>query len=122
RSDSGSLFPLSPSVASVDGTVRNRSIAAFGQLIYNVTDAIRLTGGLRYTDDKRDMVLRNRDRNVLSGVVTSSLGTVADRLLDGDATDPLRATFQRKFNYVSYLASADWQASDNLFVYLKTSR
>jgi iron complex outermembrane receptor protein len=122
RSDSGSLFPLSPSVASVDGTVRNRSMAAFGQLIYNVTDAIRLTGGLRYTDDKRDMVLRNRDRNVLSGVVTSSLGTVADGLLDGDATDPLRATFQRKFNYLSYLASADWQASDNLFVYLKTSR
>ena len=122
RSDSGSLFPLSPSVASVDGTVKNRSTAAYGQLIYNLTDAVRLTGGLRYTDDKRDMVLRNKDRNVLTNVVTSSLGTVADGLLDGDANDPLRATLERKFNYLSYLVSADWQASDDVFVYIKTSR
>lgn len=122
RSDSGSLFPLSPSVASVDGTVRNRSMAGFGQLIYNVTETVRLTGGLRYTKDKRNMVLRNKDTNVLSGVVTSSLGTVADGLLDGAASDPLRASFERNFSYWSYLASADWQATDDVFLYVKTSR
>jgi iron complex outermembrane receptor protein len=91
-------------------------------VIFEVTDAVRLTGGLRYTEDTRDMVIRNRDTNVLTGAVTSSLGTVADGLLDGDPSDPLRATFKRKFNYWSYLVSADWQASDNVFFYAKTSR
>ena len=59
---------------------------------------------------------------MLTGVVTSSLGTVADGLLDGDASDPLRASFQRSFNYWSYLVSVDWQANDDLFLYAKTSR
>jgi iron complex outermembrane receptor protein len=122
RSDSGSLFPLSPSVGTVDAEVRNRSMAGYGQLIFAVTDSVRLTGGLRYTDDKRQMVLRNRDTNVLSGVVTSSLGTVADGLLDGDPNDRFRATFERNYNYWSYLVSADWQATDDLFFYAKTSR
>lgn len=122
RSDSGSLFPLNPAVATVDGVVRNESIAGYGQLIFNVTDTLRLTGGLRYTEDQRDLVIRNRDTNLLTGVVTSSLGTIADGLLDGDPNDPLRATFTRSFSYWSYLLSADWQATNNLFFYAKTSR
>ncbi|CAM4187436.1 TonB-denpendent receptor [Novosphingobium lubricantis] len=32
-----------------------RSLAAFGQLTYSVADNVRLTGGLRYTDEKKDM-------------------------------------------------------------------
>jgi iron complex outermembrane receptor protein len=122
RSDSSSLFPLSPSVATIDAIVRNKSIAGFGQIIFEVTDGVRLTGGLRYTEDTRDMVIRNRDTNVLTGAVTSSLGTFADGLLDRDSTDPFRATFQRKFDYISYLLSADWQANDNVFLYAKTGR
>lgn len=121
-SESSSLFPLSPSVGIIDGTVRNKSVAGYGQVIFNVTESVRLTGGLRYTEDKRDMVLRNRDRNVLTGAITSSLGTVADGLLDGNTSDPFGATLNRKFNYWSYLVSADWQANDNLFFYAKTSR
>jgi iron complex outermembrane receptor protein len=97
-------------------------VAGFGQLIYNVTETVRLTGGLRYTKDKRNMVLRNKDTNVLTGAVTSALGTVADGLLDGAASDPLRASFERNFSYWSYLASADWQATDDVFLYVKTSR
>jgi iron complex outermembrane receptor protein len=121
-SESSSLFPLSPSVGIIDGTVRNKSVAGYGQVIFSVTDAVRLTGGLRYTEDKRDMVLRNRDRSAFTGAVTSSLGTPADGLLDGNTSDPFRATLNRKFNYWSYLVSADWQANDDLFFYAKTSR
>lgn len=122
NSDSSSLFPLSPSVATIDSVVRNQSLAAFGQVIWKATDAIRITGGLRYTEDKRALTIRNRDRNVLTNVVTSSLGTVADGLLDGDASDPFRASFSDSFSYWSYLVSADWQATDNMFFYAKTSR
>lgn len=34
-------------------TARNRSIAAFGELTYSLTDAWRVTGGLRYTRDEK---------------------------------------------------------------------
>ena len=96
RSDSGSLFPLNPAVGTVDAVVRNQSLAGFGQIIFNVTDSIRLTGGLRYTEDERELVLRNRDTNVLTGVVTYALvltgpgGVILDDLRDVDHTDPFR--------------------------------
>lgn len=122
RSDAGSLFPLNLLRGSIDAIVRNRSTAAYGQIIYNLTDTVRLTAGTRYTKDRRDMVLRNKDTNVLTGAVTSALGTVADGILDGDPNDPLRATLSRDFDYWSYLLSADWQATDNIFLYIKTSR
>jgi len=128
RSDSGSLFPLNPAVGTVDAVVRNESIAGFGQLIFQVTDSVRLTGGLRYTEDKRRLELRNRDRNVLTNVTTSALtltnaaGAIISDLRDGNPADPFLATFERKFNYWSYLVSADWQANDDLFFYAKTSR
>jgi len=128
NSVSASLFPLNPAVAFIDSEVRNQSLAGFGQIIFNVTDSIRITGGLRYTEDERSLIIRNRDTNVLTGVVTSSLlltgpgGVVLDDLRDGDPSDPFRASFERKFSYWSYLFSADWQATDDLFFYAKTSR
>src|SRR3546814_19900615 len=60
RSRSASLFPLSPGIGVVDGTVRNQSLAGFSQLIYEIFDGVRLTGGLRYPEDKRRPVPRNR--------------------------------------------------------------
>lgn len=128
NSNSSSLFPLNPSTNLIDSEVRNQSVAGFAQLIYNVTDSIRLTGGLRYTEDSRELIIRNRDTNVLTGVVTSSLiltgpgGVIIDDLRDGDPSDPFRASFDRDFSYWSYLLSADWQVSDNIFLYAKTSR
>jgi iron complex outermembrane recepter protein len=118
-SRSGSLFPLSTSIGFNDGQIRNRSVAGFGQLIYHVTDALRLTGGLRYTEDKRGLVSRNRNLAFLTGVVTSALPA---SVLDKDPSDPFRATFSRTYNYWSWLGSIDYQASDDLFFYAKASR
>lgn len=129
NSDSASLFPLNPAVASIDSIVRNQSLAGYGQIIWKATDSIRITGGLRYTEDKRALTIRNRDRNVLTNAVTSSLaifdpvtGAAISDLRDGDPSDPFRASFSQSFSYWSYLISADWQASDNTFFYAKTSR
>jgi iron complex outermembrane receptor protein len=118
-SRSGSLFPLSLAIGFNDGDIRNRSIAGYGQLIYNVTDALRLTGGLRYTEDRRRLFSRNRNQDFLTGVQTSALPAA---VRDGDPNDPFRATFSRTFNYWSWLASIDYQATDDLFFYAKASR
>ena len=50
--------------------LNNKGIAAFGQLTYAVTDALRLTGGLRYTHETKSLFA---DRYVIPG----SLGCVA---------------------------------------------
>lgn len=119
RSRSGSLYPLSTAINNADGTIRNQSLAGYGQLIVHVTDDVRVTGGLRYTEDKRKMVSRNRSLDPFTGIETS---IVPDEALDGDPNDPFRATFRRSFNYVSWLGAVDWQASQNLFFYGKVSR
>jgi iron complex outermembrane receptor protein len=118
-SRSGSLFPLSRSIGYNDGTVRNQSLAGYGQVIFHVTDTVRLTGGLRYTEDKRKLVSRNRNEDFTTGVQTSALPA---SLLDGVASDPFRATFNRTYNYWSWLASADWEPTNGVFLYGKVSR
>ncbi|MEE4155111.1 MAG: TonB-dependent receptor [Erythrobacter sp.] len=37
----------------------NQSYALFGQLSYQLTDMLRVTGGLRYTDDEKDFFVRS---------------------------------------------------------------
>ncbi len=45
-----------PQTAAVDGEFRQdvSSLALFGQLTFHVTDRLRLTGGLRWTNDEKD--------------------------------------------------------------------
>ncbi len=118
-SRSGSLFPLSTAISWSDGTVRNQSLAGYGQLIFHLTDSLRVTGGLRYTEDKRRLVSRNRNEAFTTGAFTPN---VPAHLLDGDPNDPFRATLNRTYNYWSWLGAVDWQATNDLFFYGKVSR
>jgi len=60
----GGIGPAAPNPDSLfvlNGyTFRTRSIAGYGQLSWAVTDAITLTGGLRYTHDRKTGIERNR--------------------------------------------------------------
>ncbi|MDB5583897.1 MAG: tonB dependent receptor family protein [Bradyrhizobium sp.] len=125
ESESASLYPLSTAIGITDGTVRNKSYAGFAQATFNVTDAVRLTGGLRYTKDKRDISIRNGNRNA-AGVFTGgfknpdgSPATVAGLTLDPG--DPNRYNGSVSKGYLSYTASLDWQAQRGVFLYAKTS-
>jgi iron complex outermembrane recepter protein len=125
RSQSNSLFPLNPPTGINDGTVRNKSYAGYGQLTYSVSDTVRLTGGLRYTSDRRDISLRNGSRSsagVFTGGFKNPDGTPA--LVPGltlDPSDPNRYNGSVTKGYVSYTASIDWEAGQGAFVYAKTS-
>jgi iron complex outermembrane recepter protein len=97
----------------------SKSVGAFAQLNYNVTDALRLTGGLRYTWDTR-FIDRQSTRDwrqpdpleVCSvGVNTGLTAAVAK------CTDARTA----KFSYPAWTLGADFRVSDQLFVYAKTS-
>ena len=111
-----SLVPLTTATVATEGQVMNKSQSAYGQLTFGLTDTLRITGGTRYTEDARQLIALNRS-TALNGVMTCQLPST---ILDQPGT--CRGTQRRKFSYWSYLASLDWQASQNLFFYAKTSR
>jgi iron complex outermembrane receptor protein len=45
-------------VAATTLTHKNKAWALFGQVSYEVTDALTVTGGARYTDDKKDLTVQ----------------------------------------------------------------
>src|SRR3546814_16506054 len=55
--------PLGLPPAINQAFTRNKSIAGYVQATYKITPNLRVTGGLRYTEDKRRVQLRNRRQN-----------------------------------------------------------
>ena len=98
-------------VLDYNSRLRHESYAPYGQLTYHISDQLRFTGGLRYTKDIRKLVANN----TLAGTCFID----AD-LLTGDAADCV-ARRRLSNSYFSYTASADFQASQQLFLYAKTS-
>jgi len=118
HSRSRSLYPFSTSLNYLDANVRNKSYAAYGQATYHLTDAIRITGGLRYTEDHRKAVRFNRsERPATSGTFVC---TLVPATIDAGTT--CQATNTATFDYLSYTAGMDWQITSDAFVYAKTSR
>ena len=56
----------------VSGKLKTKAGAVFGQLTYSLSDDFRLTGGLRYTSDKRSAL--NLQKQAISPTVTAPAG------------------------------------------------
>lgn len=68
-----SNFPLSPPKVNTQALgVQSKSIAGFGQATYAATDWLNVTGGVRYTSDKKDAAYIN------TGDVFGPLGFLAE--------------------------------------------
>ena len=97
----------------------SRSVGAFAQLNYNVTDALRVTGGFRYTWDKRTIDRQSTANwrlpdNLEVCTVGPNTGLTAAA---APCTDPRSANFK----YPAWTLGADYRVSDQLFLYAKTS-
>ncbi len=77
------------------------SLAVYGQFSYDLTDALELTAGLRWTEDDREAFLFNENLNHVS---------IDDRLTGDDSWDN-----------ISYLLTLNWGLSDRTNVYFTTS-
>ena len=95
----------------------SKSFGIFGQVNYNITDALRVTGGLRYTWDKRSINRhgvndwRDPDPVCSGGVNAGRRQSVA----------PCNDPNSDKFKYPAWLASVDYKVTPDIFVYAKTS-
>ncbi len=123
-------------VASRDLTdFRSGSTGAFAQFNYHVTDALRITAGIRYTWDTRDVVskstvrLASPDGSPLPGWIDPVQMGATDtgvfcQAIGGAAVIPIAncaVPSSAKFNYPAWLLSADYRVNDQIFVYAKTS-
>ena len=97
----------------------SRSVGAYGQINYNVSDALRVTGGLRYTWDKRTIDRQSTDNwrkpdNLEVCTVGPNSGKTAEAA-------PCSAPGSASFKYPAWTLGADYRVNDQLFLYAKTS-
>ncbi|OYW27405.1 MAG: hypothetical protein B7Z44_12460 [Caulobacter sp. 12-67-6] len=93
--------------------VHNTSTGVFGQGYYQLTDAVRFAGGLRWTWDQRDTTLHNYSA---WGVTTTC------NLPKPDVAGVCAQTQQAKFDYPAWTFGLDWQVNDAVFAYVQTRR
>ncbi len=94
-------------VPRFEATNETKTISAFGQADVNLSDDLKLTAGLRWTQD---------DKNITYQMVEDFF-PASGLLNDGDAH-----TVSRKDDEFSGKVQLDWQASDNQLLYAGISR
>ena len=122
------LNPLNPNDDS--GSVgKNESNAVFGHMSYGLTDNIEVSGGLRYTDERKELI--SSSRNGTPPVCALSLDpdavpdSTGDGLADFDYSFDAAACEARlgeDYSFLSWDASVNYQASDDLMVYARVGR
>lgn len=98
------------------GIWENETLAIFGQAIWRLGERWHLTGGLRWTDEKRDADLfadnvSNAPATVL-GLATSFMGRLSA---------PVDETFERTSDNVDWLLKAAYDINDNTMLYASAS-
>ena len=83
---------------------------------YSVTDRLRLTGGIRYTWDKRN--IDRHGSNNWNTIPICSVGASAGRPV---SAAPCTEKDSAKFDYPAWTAGIDYKIDDGVFVYAKTS-
>lgn len=78
------------------GEVESESMAAYGQLTYSLSDSLRLTAGLRYTEDEKDGV------------------NVGFNFLPPSYEDPL----QDQWDEMTYRLALDWALNDDSMLFV----
>ena len=116
RSGSTALPALSPNPTNFsDGVIDTRSQGLYGQVTARVSDALSLTGGLRYSVDDKGLTIRNRRLVAATGAYSCNVV---------GATPPPDCAVGRSddFSGLSYTFGADYRAGPDLLFYAKTSK
>jgi iron complex outermembrane receptor protein len=101
-----------------DAVHDNVSYGAFAQANYSFTEKLRGTLGFRYTFDKRETKIFSQDPIVQPGITTPDCKVLPQ---DRDDGVTCKRTQDADFEYPAWIVSLDYQATDDLFLYAKTS-
>ena len=98
------------------GDIDNDSIGAYAQASYDVTDALRVTGGLRYSIDDKAITVFNGNVMGYDGPLVSC--TPASVSVANDCARSRKDSW----NNLSYTIGLDYKISEDVMVYAKQSR
>jgi iron complex outermembrane receptor protein len=96
-----------------DGQINHDSKGVYGQTTWHVTDALGITGGLRYSSETKALTIRNRRE----ANPTTFTCTVAGTMLPECALSR-----KDKFSSLSYTFGVDYKVSEDVMVYAKTAK
>jgi iron complex outermembrane recepter protein len=103
----GPLFGSPTFLRTIDDTLTTKSYAAYANVSYSITDALRLSAGLRYTDEKKDYWR-----------TTSTFSS--NPLFTGAA--PYVFSPKQSWDDWSPMASIDYQFSDQAMLYARVAK
>ncbi len=115
------------SLSNTDVAATNESYAFFAQLDYNITDALSVTGGIRFNTDRRSIIARNRFMK--NADPDSAFRCRFSRDLDNNLTTPetpaaslteaqCEVRSKARFSKPTYNLSVQYKVSPDVLVYL----
>lgn len=117
------LNPANPNVFDAD--VTNSSVAVFGQATWRFAPQWSFTGGLRWTEETKEMVSRNHFIIVpFQEAPPIATATGFCRITPAQLDNPAicQASFSDDFSDLSWLASLDYKVTEDVLLYGSVAR
>ncbi len=104
------------------GEIKNKSFGIYAQGTYHLTDKLAVTGGLRWSSDKKGLITHNQSLVPLA--LTSAACALPGATFTPGADKAVNCTLGHDdtFKQLSYLASIDYHITPDLLVYAKMSK
>lgn len=96
---------------TADVTLETENVAIFGQSTWHISDVWRMTGGLRWTDEKKDA-----DINVGVNSTSVSAGLIGESLLTR-VTTPIDQAFSRSTDDVNWLLNTSYDLAEDVMLF-----
>jgi iron complex outermembrane receptor protein len=111
---SQAITPINTAGLLYYGKIKNDSQSVFGQATYHVSDALAITGGIRYSVDDKRLSSYNGAYPLGTVPTINNVFCLVASVCPAYRSDA--------FSGISYTASIDYQVRDGLLVYAKTSK
>ena len=112
------------SISTFGPTIDNKSYAAFGQVTFEVMPKVRLTAGVRYVHDDREVSyspqLLNSNRSFISCTLAGTANSTTGAF--GTDLDSCRYKSSVSYNYVPWTAGVDYRPNSDTLLYAKVSQ
>lgn len=117
------LSGLLPVYQNSYGYIDNDGMGIYAQATWHVTDALGVTGGIRYSVDDKGLESRNADYVIATGLTSCKLVTVAPYAgPESPAPAPCSYTARNSFDGVSYTLGADYKLNNDTLVYVRAAK
>jgi len=108
------LVAINPVGSRVYGDLQSDSYSVFGQATYHASNALSITGGLRYSIDEKQIDSSNSSFSIAVGPTPGNFTCLVAPVCPAHRSDTFRG--------VSYTASIDYTIRDGLLLYAKTAK